>query len=58
VIVVREKDAWQAADGGWLRAYAFADGHAEIHKAADGNFQPWEAQHIIIAPQNDRQTGQ
>jgi prepilin-type processing-associated H-X9-DG protein len=57
VIVVREKDAWQAADGGWLRAYAFADGHAEIHKAADGNFQPWEAQHII-APQNDRQTGQ
>ena len=47
VIVVREKDAWQALDGGWLRAYAFADGHSEIHRADDGNFQSWEAQHII-----------
>lgn len=57
VIVVREKDAWQALDGGWLRAYAFADGHSEIHKAPDGNFQPWEAKHMLL-PQTDIQSGQ
>ena len=57
VIVMREKEAWQALDGGWLRAYAFADGHSEIHKAADGNFQPWEAQHMI-APQGGGQPGE
>jgi hypothetical protein len=52
LIVLREKEAWQAPDGGWLRAYGFADGHSEIHKTADGNFQPWEAQHLApTAPQ-------
>ncbi len=50
VIVVREKEAWQATDGGWLRAYGFADGHTEIHRTADGNFLPWEAQHIAAPP--------
>ena len=43
----REKEAWQTSDGGWARAYSFADGHSEIHKAVDGNFQPWEQQHLI-----------
>jgi RNA polymerase sigma factor (sigma-70 family) len=57
VIVLREKDAWQALDGGWLRAYAFADGHSEIHKTEDGNFEPWEAQHMT-APQAGGQSGQ
>jgi hypothetical protein len=47
IIVVREKEAWQTTDGGWARAYSFADGHSEIHKAVDGNFQPWEQQHLI-----------
>ena len=50
LIVIREKDASQASDGGWFRAYGFADGHSEIHKANDGNFQPWEAQHMIPPP--------
>lgn len=45
-IVVREKEPWQTTDGSWMRAYAFADGHSEIHRAVDGNFGPWEAQHI------------
>ncbi|MGH7967676.1 MAG: RNA polymerase sigma factor, partial [Limisphaerales bacterium] len=27
IVVIREKEAWQSADGGWLRAYGFADGH-------------------------------
>jgi hypothetical protein len=53
VIVLREKEPWQASDGSWLRAYGFADGHSEIHKAADGNFATWEAQHgasAVTAP--------
>jgi RNA polymerase sigma factor (sigma-70 family) len=50
LIVIRGKQAWQTPDGGWARDYAFADGHSEIHKAMDGNFQPWEAQHIVASP--------
>ena len=50
LIVIRGKQAWQTPDGGWARDYAFADGHSEIHKAMDGNFQPWEAQHMIASP--------
>lgn len=46
-IVIREKEPWQAFDGGWVRGYSFADGHIEIHKSADGNFEPWEAQHLV-----------
>ena len=49
-IVVREAQAWQASDGGWLRAYGFADGHSEVHRAADGNFEPWEKQHTFSPP--------
>ncbi|PWU16747.1 MAG: hypothetical protein C5B50_12915 [Verrucomicrobia bacterium] len=43
-IVIREKEAWPTVKGGWSRAYGFADGHAEIHLAPDGNFGPWEEQ--------------
>ena len=50
VIVIREKEAWPTLDGGWAKGYSFADGHFEIHKAADGNFQPWEAEHTITPP--------
>ena len=41
-IVLREKEAWQGPDGSWNRAYAFADGHSEIHRATDGDFSRWE----------------
>jgi len=47
LIVIREKQAMQSMDGGWHRAYGFADGHSEIHKANDGNFEPWEAEHMV-----------
>lgn len=47
IIVMREKDAIPDADGSAHRAYGFADGHSEIHKAVDGNFQPWEQQHML-----------
>jgi RNA polymerase sigma factor (sigma-70 family) len=45
-IVLRENQAWQAPDGGWMKAYGFADGHSEIHKTVDGNFEPWESQRL------------
>jgi len=47
VIVIREKEAVQEPDGGWIRAYGFADGHSELHRGANGDFGPWEAQHIL-----------
>ena len=56
-IVIREKQAWQTPYGTWARGYAFADGHSEIHVATDGNFGPWEAQHMI-APAAEGQPGQ
>ncbi len=46
-IVMRETEATQTPDGGWYKAYAFADGHAEIHKSDDGNFADWENGKII-----------
>ena len=49
-IVLREKDPWQGLDGGWVRTYGFADGHCEIHKAVDGNFETWDAQHLAPTP--------
>jgi len=46
-IVLMEKQASQTADGAWVKAYGFADGHAEIHREPDGNFTDWENQRII-----------
>ena len=34
-------------DGKWVKVYGFADGHSEIHKEADGNFEAWEKERII-----------
>ncbi len=47
VIVIREKEAWLGPHGEWNRTYGFADGHSEVHKAPDGNFAPWEQQHMV-----------
>lgn len=57
-IVIREKQAWQTPHGTWARNYAFADGHSEIHVNTDGNFAPWEAQHMIAPPAVEGQSGQ
>ena len=46
-IVLRENSATQLSDGSWIRTYAFADGHCEIHKSVDGTFDQWEAGKII-----------
>jgi len=48
VIVVREKQPWQAPNGGWRRTYGFADGHSEIHASDNGDFSDWEDQHALV----------
>ena len=50
VIVIREQQARQGADGTWLRAYGFADGHSQLRRAADGNFDDWEKEHTFTPP--------
>lgn len=54
-IVLRENQSFASPSGGWLRTYGFADGHTEVHKVDDGNFEPWEAQHMAASPRG--QTG-
>jgi RNA polymerase sigma factor (sigma-70 family) len=44
-IVLREKEAWQSQDGTWNRTYGFVDGHSEIHRAENGDFDAWEKAH-------------
>jgi hypothetical protein len=57
-IVIREKEAMPAPNGGWVKAYAFADGHSEIHRSEDGNFEPWEQQHQAeLKPSGSNQAG-
>ncbi len=46
-VVLREKQPSRGSDGGWSRAYGFADGHSEISMSADRNFEEWEKRHII-----------
>jgi RNA polymerase sigma factor (sigma-70 family) len=47
IIVVREQQAQQAADGSWNRTYGFADGHSEVYRSVDGDFSGWESQHAM-----------
>jgi RNA polymerase sigma factor (sigma-70 family) len=42
-IIMREKEPFHyGEDGSASRTYLFADGHSEIHKARNGNFERWE----------------
>jgi hypothetical protein len=50
IIVLREKEARQAPDGRWQKAYGFADGHAEIHTEPTANFDAYEKDRIIPRP--------
>lgn len=49
-IVIREREVRPSPNGGWSKAYGFADGHSEIHGSKDGNFDAWEKQRIIPPP--------
>ena len=48
-IAIRETEA-SLMNGAWFKAYGFADGHSEFHREIDGNFAPWESQHIQPPP--------
>jgi myosin heavy subunit len=50
IIVLREKQAWQALNGKWMKTYGFADGHSEVHTEPNGNFDDWENQRLIAPP--------
>ena len=47
-ILMREREPRQSSNGRWVRAYAFADGHSEIHSAPtpDG-FADWEKERMV-----------
>jgi hypothetical protein len=49
-IVLREIQPAPAGTG-WTKTYGFADGHVEIHRFADSNFQDWESQHMVAPSQ-------
>lgn len=52
-IVLKEKQAWQTSDGKWAKVYGFADGHAELHTEADGNFENWEKERMVSPPKSE-----
>ena len=52
-IILKEKQAWQTSNGRWAKVYGFADGHAELHSEADGNFEKWESERIVSPPNSE-----
>ena len=57
-IILREKEPFHyGEDGSAQRTYLFADGHSEIHKARDGNFERWENERQPILKQDAVSTG-
>jgi RNA polymerase sigma factor (sigma-70 family) len=46
-ILIREKEAVPSKDGSWSKAYGFADGHAEIHREPQNNFDAFENSHGV-----------
>lgn len=46
-IVLKEKQAWQTPEGKWMKSYAYADGHAEIHTEPSGDFAQYEKNHTL-----------
>jgi RNA polymerase sigma factor (sigma-70 family) len=48
-IAVRERQPW-LGKGKWLKAYGFADGHAEIKSQPPEGFDAWEQAHMMTPP--------
>jgi RNA polymerase sigma factor (sigma-70 family) len=48
-ILLKEKEPWQGGDGSWMKTYGFADGHSEVHKEPNGNFDEFEKEHSLAA---------
>ena len=51
-ILLKEKQP-QEMNGAWNKAYGFADGHAEIHREPNGDFEAFEKEHSI-PPANEQ----
>lgn len=47
-IVLREAKPFQGPTGAWYRTYGYADGHSEIHRSDNGDFEAWEKEHVPI----------
>ncbi len=45
IIVVREKQPWQAPNGKWMKVYGFADGHSQIRSESSEGFDAFEQEH-------------
>jgi hypothetical protein len=46
-IVIREKEPRIDPDGRPAKAYGFADGHSEINRPPDGNFERFESERMV-----------
>jgi hypothetical protein len=49
-VIVVQSDAWPTVEGKWAKAYGFADGHAEVHVEANGDFSDFEQRHSVPPP--------
>jgi RNA polymerase sigma factor (sigma-70 family) len=47
VAVFRERTPRRTPDGKWARVYGMVDGSTIEQISADGNFEPWEKQHLM-----------
>lgn len=49
-VIIREKEPFSVPGReGLSRTYVFADGHSEIHRAANGDFTAWERERGLLA---------
>jgi hypothetical protein len=49
-IMLRETQATQLPDGTWVKIYGQVDGAGQAIKMPDGNFGPWESEHLQKPP--------
>jgi hypothetical protein len=49
-VILVQSDPWETYEGKWAKAYGFADGHAEVHAEANGDFTAFEQQHSVSPP--------
>jgi hypothetical protein len=47
-LLIREKEAVRTPDGQWMKCYAFADTHVEVHVEPAGQFDAWEQPRLKV----------
>jgi hypothetical protein len=52
MIVIREKQPWQRADGKWMKSYGLADGSGQLRVKPPEGFAAWESQRMVPPPTN------